>query len=57
MTDDELRKRVRERLTNGTLPPRVPATAPAGPREPTPPLIGLHERACTVCDRFGSQLR
>ena len=33
MTDDEIRKRVRERLTNGTLPPRAPATAPAGPGE------------------------
>ena len=57
MTDDEIRTRVRERLANGTLPRHIPATGPAGPGEPAPPLIGLHEHACAVCDGFGAQLR
>ena len=57
MTDDEIRNRVRERLANGRLPARIPATGPVGPGQPTPPLIGLHEQPCAVCDGFGSQLR
>ena len=54
---DEIRKRVRERVANGMLPRQAQPTGPVGPGQPSPPLIGLHEHACAVCDGFGSQLR
>ena len=61
MPENEIRKRVRERLANGTLPHHLPATddAPLTPGKPSPALGDPRSRqgVCAVCDEEGTQLR
>jgi hypothetical protein len=60
MTDDEIRKRVQERLADDTLPRHLPATGPVKPGEPSPPIIeagSTYQDPCAVCDERATQLR
>jgi hypothetical protein len=59
MTDDEIRKRVRERLANGMLPRHIPA-GPVTPGQPSPPLIvtgSALPNPCEVYDEPATQMR
>jgi hypothetical protein len=61
MTDDEIRKRVRERLAEGTLPREVHVMA--GLRRPVVPTDdawtagSAFKDPCAVCDEQGTQIR
>jgi hypothetical protein len=63
MTDDEIRKRVRERLANRTLPRELPGgvaplTADQPLSSPQPVIFGSPSPdPCVVCDEPGTQLR
>ena len=60
MTDDEIRKRVQERLANNMLPHYLPGLGPVTPGQPSPPVIDLgsvFQDPCEVCDERATHIR
>ena len=59
MTDEEIRKRVRARLANGTLPRELPTGRPLTfDLTPAQMMIGsAYNDPCVVCDERSTQTR